>query len=532
MRRVTLPLVAALALAAGCKNENEIRGAAGPGDELVAPPPCIEVEPATVDFGQVNVTVDPPKDAVVTVRNTCAGDLEIYGLELDDPAAPFTIGALGSILLPQGSTTDFTVTFDPRTSASWNSRVLIDNNDPEKPTATVDLIGEGVAPIIEVDPLDYDFGSPYIGCQLEQPFTIRNVGNADLTVTSVQFATGTVDFDFDSDQTVPFTVAPAAEVQVYVSYVGLDEFDDKAYLTIESNDPWTPEVVSSIVGDAVKYGDNLDVFEQPVKSETDILFVVDNSCSMAEEQASLTANFNAFIDTLVELDGDYQLGVITTDNPDFRGDIITSVTPDPADEFTTQALAGTSGSGDEKGLEMAWQSTQSGADAGPGGEFLRDGAMLAIVILTDEPDSSSSSGRSPADYVDYWVGIKDDDADLVRVHAIAGEVPTPSCGTASAGTGYDEAVALSGGEFVSICATDWGASLEAVALGSVTINDSFALTQLPVPQTIEVAVDGISSSVGWEYDAGTNSVVFESDFIPPGGSTVEIQYELMPDCEG
>jgi hypothetical protein len=288
--------------------------------------------------------------------------------------------------------------------------------------------------------------------------------------------------------------------------------------------------VADVTATAVKYGDNLDVFEQPLKSETDIVVVVDNSCSMAEEQASLTSNFESFIDTIIAADGDYQIAVITTDNPAFRGDVITPATPDPVDEFTTQALAGVSGSGDERPMQMASQCTDVGGDCEPGGTFLRDDAMLAFVVVTDEPDSSP---MSPSDYVDGWLEIKNDDPDLLRFHVIGGDVPTPSCTTAAMGsTPLDETAALTGGEFVSVCAADWGASLEAVALGSVTINDSFALTQLPVPQTIEVTVDGIETAIGWEYDAGTNSVVFESDFIPAGGSTIEIQYELMPDCEG
>ena len=28
------------------------------------------------------------------------------------------------------------------------------------------------------------------------------------------------------------------------------------------------------------------------------------------------------------------------------------------------------------------------------------------------------------------------------------------------------------------------------------------------------------------------SVVFQTDYIPAGGSSIEIEYELMPDCEG
>ena len=88
-----------------------------------------------------------------------------------------------------------------------------------------------------------------------------------------------------------------------------------------------------------------------------------------------------------------------------------------------------------------------------------------------------------------------------------------------------------GGLFLSICSTDWAGHLEDLAAESVSINDSFELTQIPVPQTIEVAIDGISSTVGWEYDASINSVVFETDYIPAGGSQIEIEYMVMPDCE-
>ena len=45
-----------------------------------------------------------------------------------------------------------------------------------------------------------------------------------------------------------------------------------------------------------------------VEEKTDILFVVDNSGSMAEEQAELRANIDAFIRVLTESPNDYQVG--------------------------------------------------------------------------------------------------------------------------------------------------------------------------------------------------------------------------------
>ncbi len=58
-----------------------------------------------------------------------------------------------------------------------------------------------------------------------------------------------------------------------------------------------------------------EVFPIAVNKDVDILFVIDNSGSMAEEQALLSENFAAFIDVLEdpEVRANYRIGVTTTD---------------------------------------------------------------------------------------------------------------------------------------------------------------------------------------------------------------------------
>ena len=53
-----------------------------------------------------------------------------------------------------------------------------------------------------------------------------------------------------------------------------------------------------------------------VNKDVDILFVIDNSGSMAEEQATLANNFQSFIDVLErpEVSANYRIGITTTDN--------------------------------------------------------------------------------------------------------------------------------------------------------------------------------------------------------------------------
>lgn len=67
-----------------------------------------------------------------------------------------------------------------------------------------------------------------------------------------------------------------------------------------------------------------NVFQQQRKNTVDVLLIVDNSCSMIEEQRKLATNFENFIQFFDEADVDWQLGVITTDveSEDARGRLI------------------------------------------------------------------------------------------------------------------------------------------------------------------------------------------------------------------
>ena len=58
---------------------------------------------------------------------------------------------------------------------------------------------------------------------------------------------------------------------------------------------------------------NKDAFQQSHINTVDIVMVVDNSCSMVEEQDKLASNFEAFIAAFAGVDVDWQIGVVTTD---------------------------------------------------------------------------------------------------------------------------------------------------------------------------------------------------------------------------
>ncbi len=502
-------------------------------DEPLDGDPDILVDPEKINFGDLEVGEGATLVETVTISNvsteTEGGTLNIDDLRLADDSMPYEISALGSILLPPGASTTFTVTFSPLSAEEYITSILIDSNDPDEATSEVKLLGQGVAPVIVLDPTTYDFGTIYIGCETPQPITISNAGNADLIVSGFDYVTASNDLGVDDNTTIngplPWTVLPGESKQVFVDYAPLDDYPDEGHLIVKSNDPIQPEAQAHQTASGELYGENLDVFEQALKSSADLLFVVDNSCSMAEEQANLASNFSSFIETMVETDADWQMAVITTDSPAFRGDIIRPTDTDPEGEFRAQTTLGTGGSGDEQGNEMAYQALQASGDAGPGSEFLRDDARLSIVIVSDEVDSSRSSW---VDYVNYYWTLKPD-SDMVVQHAIAGDYPS-GCATADAGVGYYEVVTATGGLYLSICATDWSSHLISIAEVAAADLSSFELTDFPVPSSIVVTVDGVVQTEGWEYDPVDNAVKFDDDHIPSGGSTIEVQYALYGNC--
>jgi hypothetical protein len=164
-------------------------------------------------------------------------------------------------------------------------------------------------------------------------------------------------------------------------------------------------------------------------ADLDILVIVDNSGSMREEQDALAANFNRFINVLNDTLGvlpNIHLGVVSTDlgggpfgimsctgngdngilqnapsgacaTPGPERYIVDSLNTDGinrdtnysgnlADTFSCIAKLGTTGCGFEQPLE-AMRRALNGSNAENGG-FLRDDAVLAVLLISDEDDCS------------------------------------------------------------------------------------------------------------------------------------------------
>ena len=130
---------------------------------------------------------------------------------------------------------------------------------------------------------------------------------------------------------------------------------------------------------------------------------------------------------------------------------------------------------------------------------------------------------TPADYSASLLSLKSSSA-LVIAHAIAGDYPSgcSSNGGAQFGDRYYDVVNDLSGTFMSICASDWSATMDTLARESLA-QLAFPLSDLPIEDTLAVTVNGVPST-DWVYDASSNSIVFT--VTPADGSTVIIDYGL------
>jgi hypothetical protein len=306
-----------------------------------------------------------------------------------------------------------------------------------------------------------------------------------------------------------------------------------------------------------------DIFDQTA-DPVDILFVVDNSASMQEEQTALMSNFWTFIQHLVSSGIDYHIGVTVLDDWEGQPAIgeLYGTTPfidadveDPVGAFTGNMTMGDDGVGQcELGLEASYRALSEPLLSGTNAGFYRDEARLTLVIISDEADGSATGqcpdGLAWTDFVPWLTSLKGAGS-LDRIHfaAIAGEVPDgcwSEWGTADPGHGYWDVYQALGEDhatFFSICEHDWSPVMSELGQMASSMQTEFPLGQLPVPDTLEVYLDpdgpdgpdeeiriyeDPSYTQQWAFTwyEGTNSLVFVTETRPAAGSRLRAIYEI------
>jgi hypothetical protein len=302
----------------------------------------------------------------------------------------------------------------------------------------------------------------------------------------------------------------------------------------------------------------LDTIVQVTTPEVDVLWVIDNSCSMIEEQRLLRDNFANFMGFFLDSGLDWHIGVVSTDvtSPAQSGKLVQAGgyrfldmdVPDPIGLFGQMAVLGTNGSSDESGRRAAFKALTDPLLTGVNAGFYRDGATLNVIVISDEDDYS---GNNPTrnEFIDWMLNLKPDE-ESVSFSSIV----TPSGGCANGvepGTDYIVVTNTVGGIHESICTNDWAQLLEDLGLQAAGLKREYFLSEVPVPDSIEVWVndegyryDGIPQALvdggatiendcpspdgcfPFEYDQFRNSIIMRN-FIPSPLAEINVRYQLL-----
>jgi hypothetical protein len=278
-----------------------------------------------------------------------------------------------------------------------------------------------------------------------------------------------------------------------------------------------------------------ETFWQAPLPAVDVLWVVDDTASMAEEQAALADGFSRFVSKLEAQQLAYQIGVVTTaasseSGPVLRGDpwIITPAQADPEAAFAAAADVGLDGI-EQAGLgALIAALTEPIIDSENRG-FRREDAALFVVVVSDADDDSQEvlGGDPVGATLDFLSAESERTGRPARLSAIVGDDPggcSGNGGRALPGSTYADAALASGGDVLSICSAEFESLLGSLGKLAISWPSTFALQALPLEGTTEVTVEGKRVDTGWTLQEDPPAVVF--DDAPPAGAWIVVRYAL------
>ncbi len=563
-------------------------------------PPCnYTVTPLNLNFG----VVTPPntKDLGFSVRNnaTNAGDICLLSnLEMkagSDAIFSLPAGAVAERELQPGETVQVLTRAWPQgqlpaTPTAVTGQVVFNMSNPARPEATVNLTATLAPSCLTISPNALDFGTVQKDCNSpDRTFQIYNSCSQAVTINQFQMIApagepaggpncpGTAAcpefFSVSTGGITPGTViqppsGSSAPVSFSLKYRPINYGPDTgAFLIKVTQAGQQVDYVVTLRGVGDTMGLNTDTFRQDSKPKADILLVIDNSCSMSDEQQLLATNFNSFIKYAVSSQVDFQIGVTTTDDDTggeqgslvpFPGSaagclatdckIFRPTTPGLEQKFGGTVNLGINGSGWETCMSPAVKALTAPKITNPqeNGGLLRMDAVLAVVCVSDAIDQAAQ----PASYyLNQLQNIKGAQRPGLFTYNVVG----PFNGNPPSGCYYDGGaddgkhaymVTQTNGVREEICTPDWAKALENIGKNAFGFRTNFFLTarpdgaadvdpNTPGTQSVIVAIDGttlpptdVRGARVWEYDSTNNSVNFEPLYVPEPGKTLTVTYRV------
>lgn len=282
----------------------------------------------------------------------------------------------------------------------------------------------------------------------------------------------------------------------------------------------------------------LRMVEQRVSSlenqKVDILFIVDNSGSMREEQQGMSDKIAGFMEIIQNLD--WQVALTTTDARATTSDLpqdgqFRAFSDGQRSKFIRKGqfelaeaqrllaqsiLVGINGSGDERGIQVARRSVERRTENSDHRAFHRDDSVLIYILISDENECSNgsciqaNSANNPEKVLQY-LSQEFGSEKVVKFNSIIKIPNDASCTTAAnVGSAYYELSRLTSGIVGSVCSSNYSQILTSLGEKTLELVKSVNLECNPVDRNsdgksdIEIRnMSGTIQNTGYKLEGRT-----------------------------
>jgi len=262
----------------------------------------------------------------------------------------------------------------------------------------------------------------------------------------------------------------------------------------------------------------VDSFDQPSSvNGVDILWVIDTSCSMVNNEPELLLGIDTMMNSLPQTG--WRLNMISNDPLKVIQDQQFPLVPGDSAQDAKDMYDNINRGHLEEGFD-ALRTYMTGNTYAP--TWMRNDAALLVVFVSDEEDQSN---QTVAEFTSWYSSIRPS----VFLASIVHLDPADSLCHVNPyyDTAYNSIDATNhfGGIIVDICSEDWSAGVADAAV-QIKPFEWYELSYVPSnAESIRVFLDGVPNN-DWHYESADNTVYF--DVVPEATVHVEIAYLYLP----
>ena len=274
-----------------------------------------------------------------------------------------------------------------------------------------------------------------------------------------------------------------------------------------------------------------------------IVWMVDNSNSMREEQESLAYNFNNFIDGFLDQNIDFKMAVITTDdhtNRDSSGTLTLAEAKRDRNafkaHFSSVVKVGTDGDLVERGLFTTQKFLETNA------RWAGEDRYKIIIFVSDEDDISclNADQEDPSCPVYVHPPVENNFDFNAAINYYLPKIqrgwPNNKFLIFAITSGAEESIRRQarGNRYIELAKQSGGESYEITKPFTTILKDiqyrvskliKFTLQYEPAEDTIVVKVDGVPRpDTEWDYLSSNREIKFKTGSIPPANSKITVTY--------